>query len=158
MKLGLRPCTLLDILAVYGAVCSQEREQITALGFSADDSDVAAKIWSYGGPRLCLCVNETLEPVGVFGCYEVRPRHWRVWMFAKADAFEHYGAEITQNVGNAMAQAFKELDAERFELIVLARRLLAQRWYVKLGFKIAGWLHGDRAEDFTMYTYQGEAP
>lgn len=159
MKLGLRDCTLLDILSVYREVCADERAQIDALGLSSDDSDVAAKLWGYGGVRFCLCVNETLEPVGVFGAYPVNNGNaYRVWMFAKVDAFERYSEEITHNVGHCLAETYVQLGVKTFELVVLARRLLAQRWYVKLGFVKTGQFGYGTAprHEFLTYSYTGE--
>lgn len=156
MKLSIRDCSLLDILSVYGAVCDDERQQIAALGYSPDDSDVAATVWKCGGTRFCLCETETLAAVAVFGVYYVAPGNYRAWMFAAADAFEKYGPEITMNVGHVVVELFKQLEANRFELLALARRLHARVWYAKLGFVKEATRQGLGNEQFVLYTYRGE--
>jgi ribosomal protein S18 acetylase RimI-like enzyme len=163
MKLSLRHCTLLDILTVHGGLCQDEKDQVTALGYSLDASEFAVNVWGLGGPRLTLCETETLQPIAVFGAAQlyrgdVALPEYQIWMFTLEDAFRQYGKEITQNIGHAMAESFKELNAERFEVVTLARRLLAQRWYVKLGFEKTGsFSYGTTPRnEFSVYSYTGE--
>jgi len=160
MKLSLRHCTMLDLLTVHGGLCPDEKDQITALGHSLDPSEFAFTVWDLGGPRLTLCETETLQPIAVFGAAPVQhvPAEYTLWMFTLEDAFRQFGKEITQNVGHAMVETFKELNAERFEVVTLARRLLAQKWYVKLGFEKTGSFgYGTTPRnEFFVYSYTGE--
>lgn len=149
---------MLDILTIHGGLCQDEKDQVTALGYSLDPSEFAATVWGLGHPRFCLCDTATLQPVAVFGASPAAKGVYRMWMFTLEDSFRQYGKDITQNVGHVMMETFKELDARRFEITVLARRLLAQRWYVKLGFVKESVLRGFGAEDFVMYSYCGDSP
>lgn len=159
MKLSLRECTMLDILAIHGGLCPDEKAQITAFGYSLDPSDFAYHVWGLGNPRFCLCETSSLQAIAVFGVSKLStPGHYQTWMLTLEDAFRQYGKDITQNVGNTLVETFQQLDASQFDATVLARRLLAQRWYVKLGFVKTGQFgYGTtpRNEFFT-YSYTGE--
>lgn len=159
MKLSLRECTLLDILTIHGGLCPDEKDQITSLGYSLDPSDFAYTVWGLGHPRFCLCETETLLPIAVFGVAKATlPGHYQTWMLTLEDAFRQHGKDITQNVGHTLIETFKELDASQFDATVLARRLLAQRWYVKLGFVKTGQFGYGTAprHEFLTYSYTGE--
>lgn len=151
---------MLDILTVHGGLCQDEKDQITALGYSLDPSEFAYTAWGLGHPRFCLCETDTLLPVAVFGGTPVEkvPGHYQLWMFTLEDAFRTYGKDITHNVGNVIAKSFEELAAKQFDVIVLARRLLAQKWYVKLGFDKTGrFTYGTVPQnEFFIYSYYGE--
>lgn len=149
----LRGATLLDILSVYDGVCQDERDEIAATGHSIDPSDVARTIWG-AVVRYTIADSETSQPLAVLGCYR-NTMHgvYQVYMLCRTDAWERCGKDLSLLTGHTLAETFKALGATRFELLCLSRRLLAQRWYVKLGFVKECEMAGT---PFTMYVYTGE--
>lgn len=159
MILSLRDCTMLDILTIHGGLCQDEQDQVSALGFSLDPSEFAYRVWGLGHPRFCLCETGSLQAVAVFGASpSTVPGHYQAWMFTMESAFRQYGKDITRNVGHTMTETFKELGASQLDVTVLARRLLAQQWYVKLGFVKTGQFGYGTAQrnEFFTYSYTGE--
>jgi len=150
----LRQASMLDILAVYNGVCQDERDEITAVGHSNEPSDVAATLWK-ADVKYALS-DETHGAIAIIAGFLEIPGVYRLAMLCKTDAWERAGKEISLLTGHTLAESFKHFKATRFELRCLSRRLLAQRWYVKLGFVKEADLAGYGAEPFSMYVYTGE--
>lgn len=151
----IRAATLLDILSVYDGVCQDERDEIAAVGHSTEPSDVAATIWK-AGVKLTIADGDTHAPLAVLGTIRTINGTYRVYMICRTDAWERDGKGISLLTGHTMAELFKDLGATRFELVCLSRRLMAQRWYVKLGFVKEADLAGYGTEPMSMYVYTGE--
>jgi len=151
----LRGASLLDILGVYDGVCQDERDEIAAVGHSIDPSEVAATLWK-GAVRYTIADGDTHQALAILGGYPIVSGVWRLYMLCRSDAWERSGKEISLLTGHTLAESFKALGATRFEVLCLSRRLLAQRWYVKLGFVKETDLAGYGAEPFSMYVYTGE--
>lgn len=152
----VRPTTMLDILSVYEGVCQDERDEIAALGHSIDPSSVAATLWTRAGVQYTIADGDTHQPLGILGVSRTHANVYRGWMMCRTDALERCGKDIGYLTGHTIAETFKQLEATRFEVVCLTRRLLAQRWYVKLGFVKECDLAGYGAEPFSMYVYTGE--
>lgn len=131
-KLYVRgPVQILDALNVMANPDPDEIRQAHEFGFEGGTDALAIRACSMSGPSWTVADTQSHEAIAVGGFEFVRLGVYRSWFVAQADAFGHYGHELTdicrQSIENMLGSA------HRLETVSLSNRAKAHRWYELIG-------------------------
>lgn len=136
MKTFVRDATMLDCLGVFARLRTErgltEIAQAQNIAGPMDTESLA--IMHYRASELAVAFCSMAEPgraLAVAGFISQRPGVLRTWMFAVDEAWEDYGAELTQ----ATAEGILAQPAHRIEAICSDSRPQVHRWYSRIGLE-----------------------
>jgi hypothetical protein len=94
------------------------------------------------------------EPIAAFGCFEMWPGVWSMWLFA-TDDFPQIGLSVTKLITRQIVPTLWEVGAHRLEARSMEGHHDAQRWLEVIGAEREGTLkgYGKGGEDFHVYTW-----
>lgn len=94
------------------------------------------------------------KPIAAFGCFEMWPGVWSMWLFA-TDDFHQIGLSVTKLVTRQIVPMLWESGAHRLEARSMEGHHDAQRWLEVIGARREATLkgYGRDGDDFHVYTW-----
>lgn len=151
MKLKVTHCNTAAILLVCQDLPESEQGVVAAINGTPFDADSAARqAINYHGPTWCGAEGGT--PLVVGGFIPLRQGVYRAWFYATNAAWERHGRDVSRIVRDLIASMLVE-QAHRIEVVTLADRSHARRWYETLGLRLEAVMpqYGAGREDAVMY-------
>lgn len=142
-----------DLLPICFNLSKDERDQYTALtGQIYDPEIVAAGTALRPGPSWFVTDGE--KPLAAAGFTMIRPKVYDTWMLATPEVWMHHSKALTKYVDDVMAMMLDTGGAHRLQCVALADRLIAHKWYGRIGLAPEGTLrnYGCQGEDAILFS------
>lgn len=151
MTISVQPINLAAILLVCRDLPEWEQQDLVAYSgrpYSADDA--ARQAANFPGPAWCFDAEG--QPIVVGGFIPMRPGVYRAWFYATSVAWERHGRGVSRIVRKLIASMLVE-QAHRIEVVTLADRSRARRWYETIGLRFESLMvkYGVYGEDAVTY-------
>ena len=130
--------SLINLLQVCLDLPADEREQFEAMTNSPYSGEqLAAGLATMSGPKYVI-LDQDENALAVCGATQERHGVWRVWFLAREEAWL-VAEEVTSIAVGLIQMMFHDYEAHRLEVVCLAKRSRARRWYERhLGLKCEG--------------------
>ncbi len=115
---------------IAGSLRAWDAREAFALRFD-DDSEALAQAILQAGPVFWVA-GLGAAPIAVFGCTEMWPGVWSMWLLA-TDDFHHIGISMTKLVTRDIVPMLFEAGAHRLEAKSMEGHDDAQRWLELIG-------------------------
>lgn len=153
-EVALADPNLMHILQVCLDLPDEEVDQYQSItGEKYDAPTTAAALLLAGGPRWAI-LDADGDAIAVAGATSERPGVWRSWFLAREVAWTDYAEVVTDIARGLMSAMFHDYGARRLEVICLAKRAKARRWYERhVGLSYEGTLvaYSATGEDAAIY-------
>jgi hypothetical protein len=97
------------------------------------------------------------EPIAAFGCFQMWPGVWTMWLFA-TDDFHHIGISMTKLIVRHIVPMLWDAGAHRLEARSMEGHHDAQRWLEVIGAKREATLKGYGRDGENFHVYAWEKP
>lgn len=129
-----------------------DQREIYANRFTNDPMTVAKEAIAMG--QQVGWVSGLEEPIAAFGCFEMWPGVWSMWLFA-TDDFRRIGISMTKLITRSILPMLWDTGAHRLEARSMEGHHDAQRWLEVIGASREATLsgYGKGGEDFHVYAW-----
>lgn len=129
-----------------------DKREIYANRFTDDPMTVAKEAIAIG--QEVGWVSGLDEPIASFGCFEMWPGVWSMWLFA-TDDFRRIGISMTKLITRSILPMLWDAGAHRLEARSMEGHHDAQRWLEVIGARREATLrgYGKAGEDFHVYAW-----
>lgn len=128
------------------------REIFATPAFEPTDTGLLDMVMAAGD--VSWVAGRDMEPIAVFGCTELWPGVWSMWMFA-TPSINKVGLSVTKFVKRSIIPALQKAGAHRLQCRSMEGHEEAQRWLATLGASREGTERGlgTQGEDFHVFTW-----
>jgi hypothetical protein len=141
------------VLPVAEQMRESDRREIFATRWDDDTAALAGEAVELG--RLVGWVSGLERPIAAFGCYEMWPNVYSMWLFA-TDDFRRIGISMTKLITRSIVPMLFKAGAHRLEARSMEGHHEAQRWLEMIGAKREATLrgYGREGQDFHVYAWE----